>query len=744
MAKNSKKSTRKFEKNQLKDVIERRKAGAKIKQRQQVKAKRRLRNAESSTDDTSEKPNVSLPKNQDSFENMNVDDFFQGGFDIPKESEKPTGIKVNGKSSTKRKRLGSDSEDYNSDELSSVETILSSKNSEDESEAEDDFGMSKQVMDGLSEKDPEFYKFLKENDPEALDFDENANFSEIEELSASDEEQSRKKRKKSTNSKDEEDSNGETDSSVINIAIVKKWTKAMTEQFSLRAMRQVVLAFRTAAHVNEDDGNKHKYSILNSEVYHELVITALNNIPLVLQHHLPIKESSSGKIRISTDSKKFKTLTPLLKSHSTSINHLLVTLSDPATVKMTLSSITQLIPYVIPFKKILKSIVQTVVDIWSDISYTEATRITAFLALRRLVVVGDPGIREVVLKTIYQGLVKSSRSTTIHTIQGINLMKNSAAELWGIDASVGYTTGFTFIRQLAIHLRNSITNNQKESYKTVYNWQYIHSLDFWSCVLSEHSCPLKEAKTGKESELRPLIYPTVQITLGALRLIPTATYFPLRFHLIRSLLRISRATGTYIPLASPLLEVLNSSEMKKAPKSSTLKPFDFAFNYRAQKTYLHTRVYQDSVGEQIVELLSEFFVLWSTSIAFPELALPVVIMLKRWVKDVSKKNNGNKNPKVVNLIMLLVQKLEANAKWIEMKRAQVDFAPNKREGVDEFLKGFDWEKSALGAFVAGQRKQREENSRLLEEGRRQEEVKKKTENLQKKGNDAEWSDDHSN
>ncbi|RKF76423.1 putative NOC2 family protein [Golovinomyces cichoracearum] len=744
MAKNSKKSTRKFEKNQLKDVIERRKAGAKIKQRQQVKAKRRLRNAESSTDDTSERPNVSLPKNQDFFENMNVDDFFQGGFDIPKKSEKPTGIKVNGKSSTKRKRLGSDSEDNNSDELSSVETILSSNNSEDESEAEDDFGMSKQVMDGLSEKDPEFYKFLKENDPEALDYDENANFSEIEEVSASDEEQSKKKRKKSTNSKDEEDPNEETDSSVINTAIVKKWTKAMTEKFSLRAMRQVVLAFRTAAYVNEDDGNKHKYSILSSEVYHELVVTALNNIPLVLQHHLPIKESSSGKVRISTDSKKFKTLTPLLKSHSTSINHLLVTLSDPATVKMTLSSITQLIPYVIPFKKILKSIVQTVVDIWSDISYTEATRITAFLALRRLVVIGDPGIREVVLKTIYQGLVKSSRSTTIHTIQGINLMKNSAAELWGIDASVGYTTGFTFIRQLAIHLRNSITNNQKESYKTVYNWQYIHSLDFWSCVLSEHSCPLKEAETGKESELRPLIYPTVQITLGALRLIPLATYFPLRFHLIRSLLRISRATGIYIPLASPLLEVLNSSAMKKAPKSSTLKPFDFAFNYRAQKTYLHTRVYQDNVGEQIVELLSEFFVLWSTSIAFPELALPVVIMLKRWVKDVSKKNNGNKNPKVVNLIMLLVQKLDANAKWIEMKRAQVDFAPNKREGVDEFLKGFDWEKSALGAFVAGQRKQREENSRLLEEGRRQEEVKEKTENLQKKGNDAEWSDEYSN
>ncbi len=33
--------------------------------------------------------------------------------------------------------------------------------------------MSKSTMDGLAKKDPEFYKYLMENDPEALDFDLN-------------------------------------------------------------------------------------------------------------------------------------------------------------------------------------------------------------------------------------------------------------------------------------------------------------------------------------------------------------------------------------------------------------------------------------------------------------------------------------------------------------------------------------------------------------------------------------------
>lgn len=236
-----------------------------------------------------------------------------------------------------------------------------------------------------------------------------------------------------------------------------------------------------------------------------------------------------------------------------------------------------------------------------------------------------------------------------------------------------------------------------------------------------HCDRTKEIETGKESALRPLVYPVVQITLGAMRLIATAQYFPLRFQLIRALLRISRATGTYIPLAPALLEVLSSAEMKKPPKPSTLKSLDFATAIRAPKAYLRTRVYQDGAGEQVAELLSEFLAQWAKTIAFPELALPVSIMLKRWLKDASSRSAGNKNGKVTAMLALLVQKLEANARWIEERRAKVDFAPNNRAGVEGFLKDVGWEKSPLGAFVVGQRKQREERLRLMEEGRREEE-----------------------
>ncbi|RDW87774.1 Noc2-domain-containing protein [Coleophoma crateriformis] len=748
MAKSTAKRTRKFEKNHLKDVIEQRKAGAKIKQRQQVKAKRQARNAKDAeflhgAEDGEKKKDTGSAK-EDAFGKMTVDDFFQGGFEVP---EKPAKKSKKSASEKLGKRKRSEPEEEEDDDSSdgSIEEAPVLSDSENDSDA-DETGMSKGAMEALAEKDPEFYKYLKENDPEALDFDEDADLAEVDELSGSDEEEKPKKKRKKTKkvvAEDEEASEGEEelqDLAEVTKAMVAKWSKAMKEQHSLRAMRQVVLAFRAAAHVNEDEGKVYKYTISSPEVYHDLLLVTLKQVPEVLNHHLPVKESAHGKVRVPTDSKKFKTLTPLLKSHTSSVHHLLTALSDAPTLKLTLSAITPMLPYLLSFKKVLKNIVKTVVDVWSDASSTEATRITAFLVIRRLTVIGDPGIREAVLKTVYQGLIKGSRNTTIHTIQGINLMKNSAAELWGIDESVGYTTGFTFIRQLAIHLRNSITNNQKESYKTVYNWQYVHSLDFWSCVLAEHCSPIKEAESGKESQLRPLIYPTVQVTLGAMRLIPTSTYFPLRFHMIRSLLRLSRATGTYIPLASSLLEALNSAEMKKPPKPSTLKSLDFNSNYKAQKSYLRTRVYQDGVGEQVAELLSEFFVLWSTSIAFPELALPVIVMMKRWLKDANNKTSGNKNNKINSAFLLLIQKLEASSRFIEERRAKVDFAPNDRAGVDSFLKGFEWEKTPLGAFVAGQRKQREEKAKMLEEGRREEDRKRQEDREKEKAMDGSGSD----
>lgn len=745
MPSRTKKSTKKFEKNHLKDTIEKRKESAKIKQRQQIKAKKQARNAADKTkaSDNEDEPTAPQVKANgvaamNDLSKMSVDEFFQGSFDLPEQKTSRWASKEKSVQQNigKRKRV------LDEDESEASGQGESSPASSDDDQ-EDGLEAHKDDLDALAEKDPEFYKYLQENDVELLGFNEDADLAEVDELS--EEEAPKKKRKKTKGEKETTQGDLDVDDgSKVSMAMVGKWKAALSEQHSLRAMRQVVLAFRAAAHINSEDDKEHKYSISSPEVYHELLITALEHVPKVLSHHLPAKESTSGKVRIAKDSKKYRTLTPLLKTYSASIHHLMESLSDIPTIKLTLSSLVPLLPYILSFKKVLKDLIKTTVNIWSDTSSDEATRITAFLLIRRLAVISDASLREAVLKTTCQGLVKGSRITNVHTLPGINLMKNSAAELWGLDPNIGYTTGFTYIRKLAVHLRTSITHPTKDSYKTIYNWQYTHSLDFWSRVLSTHCSPLANPtlKTPSASPLHPLIYPVVQITLGALRLIPTPTYFPLRFHLTRALLRLSRTTNTYIPLAPPLLEVLSSPDLSKPPKPSTLPPLDFSIALRAPKTYLRTRVYQDGLGQQIQELLAEFFECWAKHIAFPELIIPPSVALKRWLKSASsipsrgnknanskadREGKGNKNAKLNSSITLLVEKLSANAQYIEGRRRQVSFGPSDREGVEGFLRDTPVEETPLGAFVQSRRKQKEEKERILEEGRREEEARKQRE-----------------
>ena len=719
MTKSSKKATRKFEKKYLKDVLERRKDFAKIKQRHQKKDKKRARKEKDNAIEKDEDEQASgsqtigndKGKSSEAFKDMTVDEFFAGGFEIPTIKEKTKG---------KRKRepepeANNDDAEF-SDESLDLDRVQS--DSEAENQSDEEQAGHKTDLAALAKKDPEFYKYLQDNDAELLEFDEDA----LGALSE-DEEEERPKKKQKSNA---------ASKNTVTLPMVSKWDNSMRTLYSTKAVREVVIAFRAAVYTNEDTARTFKYTISSPEVYHQVLTIAMKQIPQVIQHHLPVKETASGKFRIPTDSKKFQKLASLIMAFANSLLHLLQGLSDDGTIKATLTSIEELLPYLLSFKKVIKTLLRSVTEIWSDTGASEVLRINAFLIIRRLATIGDASIKESLLKTAYQGLIKGSRNTTSHNLSGINLMKNSAVDLWGCDAALAYTTGFTYIRQLAIHLRTTLTKPTKDSYKAIYNWQYVHSLDFWSRALSTHCSPAANLllKKPSESPLFPLIYPLVQVTLGALRLIPTPTYFPLRFHLVRALLRISRSTNTYIPLVPALMEILQSPEVRDPAKASTIKPMDFTTTLRAAKQYSKTRVYQDGIIEQVFELLAEFFGIWAKNIAFPELIIPPVVLLKRWMKELAnpqvsngtskKKSKRNRNPKLISSMTLLIEKLNLNAEFIQRHRRKVEFAPKDREQLDNFLKDVPLEETPMGAYVAAMKERQEEQRRLLDESRRQE------------------------
>lgn len=262
------KATKKFEKNKLKDVLKRRKDVAKIKQKKQIATKRKDRRARDNAPadgvekDSAKKPNGNESKD-DAFGEMSMDQFFAGGFQVPEMNKKPTKTKTG-----KRKRTPIEEDSSDDSDVDMAEPAPAADGSGAESESGDDEEAHKEQLAALAEKDPEFYKYLKENDAELLEFAEEADLAEIDALSASeDEDAPRKKQKSGKASKDdadEADEDGdedETTSNEVSKKLIQKWRWSMEENSSLRTMKEVVLAFRAAAHLNDDAGKSYKYSI---------------------------------------------------------------------------------------------------------------------------------------------------------------------------------------------------------------------------------------------------------------------------------------------------------------------------------------------------------------------------------------------------------------------------------------------------------------------------------------------------
>lgn len=700
------KATKKFQSKHLKHTLDHRK---KLKDHAKRTAGRRGNKTEEEKQAaalTKEDQKLKKSAKEEVFKDMKVEEFFDNTIDIPKMSKNLT-------KDTQNKNAENNSE---SDQQSSAEE-------------EEDVNMD---MHDLAEKDPDFYKYLAENEPDLLSFKASNPLDDIsdEGEEEGDEDVAEKPVKSSSDAKVE-----------VDMKLVTKWKKDLKKSPSFKTIRSVVAAFKAAVNMNKEENvEDYKFSVLDEKAFHELMFIALVDMPKAVQKLTPYKVGKN-ETRNLPSSKNVSKLSSVLKAHLPSLILLLSDINNTDVASMILHSTFELLPYFISFRRLLKELVTQIVEVWSTTRDVE-TQIAAFAFLNNASREYKKALLEIVLKATYSTFIKSCRKTNIRNMPLINFQKNSAAELFGVDEVISYQSGFEYIRQLAIHLRNSINATTKRTskvdpttaYKIIYNWQFCHSLDFWSRVIAIQCNPEKE--NGHESPLRQLIYPLVQVTIGVIRLIPTAQFFPLRFYLIRSLIRISQNTGVFIPIYPLLSEILSSTAFTKKPKKSTLPAFDFDHNIKCTQAYLGTRIYQEGLAEQFVDLLGEYFVLYCKSVSFPELTTLAVISLRRYIKH-------SENAKFNKMLQNVVDKINQNTQLILKKRGDVDFGPNNRSEVERFLNDITWKETPLGSWVAVQREVKEEKARLLRESLESDDEQGDEEELSDGAQDIEMDDDNS-
>ncbi|KAF8317898.1 Noc2-domain-containing protein [Clavulina sp. PMI_390] len=580
-------------------------------------------------------------------------------------------------------------------------------------ELEEDEETHKMELAALAEKDPEFFKYLQENDKELLNFTAPAAPADADSddggfaLDGEDVDM-------------DSDEDEDEESPVLTLAILKGWQRSIIETRSLRSLRKLLLAFRSAARMNDEEAVS-GWKIEEASVFNKLVVTAFKYTPVVLQHHLPYKILPNGKFKAPAQNAKFKALQKLVLSYFLTVIHFVSELSDAPMQQLAVQESAKLIPYVISSRKAIRNYLKMCFDLWS--SAADEVRLAALLAMRSLVGSQDDSIVDLVLRGSYMALVRSCKSTSAHTLPSINLMKNSAAELYVVDPSTAYQHAFGFIRQLAVHLRNSMKVKSKEAYKQVYNWQFVHSVDFWALVLAK-ACDAKvESDSGEASELKPLIYPLIQVTLGAIKLIPTARYYPLHLQLLRSLLHIIQRTGTYLSLAPFLVPIitasLSPSSSSAKPKSAALRPLDMTLHIRAPAQYLKTKSYAESTAEEALFVLGSWAECVQGSVAFPEVVLPAVLALRKALKKAHSSGGGKgaANGKIVSMVKTLVERIEEGSKWVSSKRDNVTFAPANQTQVQRWESEVKVEETPVGKYMRVQRKTREKKQAMLEKAR---------------------------
>ncbi|XP_059143876.1 nucleolar complex protein 2 homolog [Physella acuta] len=564
----------------------------------------------------------------------------------------------------------------------------------------------------LQKNDPEFYDFLKGQDKSLLDnledlSESDGDFSDENEDMESDVSGKEKKVKGVSNSLEKEllnmssgdesdDSNDgfvhkppenlevasddssddeaevtesfRKDGTVLTHKIIEQWTTKIQSKPSPAILKEIVSAFHSAlkeAGGHDDDENySSKYIVEGGAIFNSIVRLCLTQVVPALQTMLQVPAISELKNVMSDKSLRWKKLKVLVKSYISALLELLTQLSDAVMVNAILKHVHKLVIFYASFPTLTKLFLKRMINMWT--TGEETTRVLAFLCINKIVHLKKEALLETTIKKMYMAYVSNCKFTSPSTLPLINFMQKSLVEIFNIDQTLGAQYAFVYIRQLAIHLRNAITLKKKATCQTVYNWQYIHCLGLWVQLLTT---------TYPSEVLQPLIYPLTQTIVGTIKLLPTTRYYPLRFHCVQFLNKLSYKTKTYIPTMPFLLEIFDQVDFNKKHKTVSLKPFYFAVILKFSKAQLHEKAFKDGLIDQLYEHLLESFNTQAHSISFPELIIPAVIQLKSFLKKCKTANYCKQ-------IKQIVDKIQEQAKFVTEKRKQANVSLHDQNSVD--------------------------------------------------------------
>ncbi|XP_035724574.1 nucleolar complex protein 2 homolog [Vespa mandarinia] len=539
----------------------------------------------------------------------------------------------------------------------------------------------------LKETDLEFYSYLKKNDKNLLDFNlSDTDYDSYNEFDADESELYHKPNDKLEVASDESDFELEDTNDIssggqikVTLQLLKVWQNDIQNDKTSKSIKIAVEAFHAALKTISEtqEENFIKFKVEGSAIFNGVIQLCILHLPNAFRNFLKLDTNTHFAAH---KCKRFIKVKNSLKLYLTDLLTILRNVSSANIQTILLKHLHEMLSYTQSFSSLKKPLLKVLLKFWS--TGEETVRVVAFLCILRIATSQKESLLDTLLKSMYVKYVENSKFVSPNTLPGINFMRHSLTEIYLLDSDVSYNHAFLYIRQLAIHLRNAVTLKKKENFQTVYNWQYINSLFFWSKLIT---------LSKKESILHSLLYPLVQIIIGTIKVIPTQQYYPLRFHCLQMLTNISKETKTFIPILPFLLEILSSYDFNKKHKAVSMKPISLICILRMSKSQLQENGFKDSIIDAIYRLILENAANDSHLVCFPDLYFPCIIQLKVFLKNCHVANYCKK-------LKQLLEKIEENSKYIGNERAKEIFNLKNMTEIENWENRMKIQSTALAKF----------------------------------------------
>uniref|UniRef100_A0A834REY8 Nucleolar complex protein 2 -like protein n=1 Tax=Sarcoptes scabiei TaxID=52283 RepID=A0A834REY8_SARSC len=561
----------------------------------------------------------------------------------------------------------SDSEEDFISENGNFEEYLDDDCSSLDSDGEIDLKSHKKTLASLEEKDPEFYRYLQQHDRELLEFDDDDDDDDERNSSAEDQ----------ADFPDEADI--ETPAMVIDKESVEKLQQNLqnptTKSNTLSVIRLMVQLFRRAVNqtIDRDGQDLQASSMINPSLFNKIVKIVLFDFMPALRHYLRFEENASDENKLTDPrrSKNWKKLIGPMKIYLNDVFKMMYALSIENRIAFQ-RHILELIPFFNIYRHLLKRIIRSCIDDWH--SSTEKCRELAFLILYRIIrtIKNDEELKSIerltlinhILRQMYLAYAIVSKKTTEITIEQIKFLRNTLIELYHQEYLIAYQQAFIFMRQLSINLRKSVKLKEKNNLKSVFNWQFIHSINLWSQLIG--------TAKHKDERFRELVSPIVHICLETLIIFQASKYLPFRLHIIDAMIKMMAEIDLYIPLTMAftvaLDQILSLRSSKKIHKTNDDNSERKSLNLDVMIKIDPKQSTSPEYIELVLEKLFQQIIFYLKSISHYLCFKEITSLFCQRLKSINK---PKENAVVVLKLKQLVKKCEENAQFILSKRSKL-------------------------------------------------------------------------